>query len=276
MSNSTYTYTILQYRHDVWSGECMNVGVLLFCPQSQYVGFKFRSGGSRLSNAYPGIDRPALLHDLKEMDRWFSRHAAAPSDMWMWRTAIDLGHSLLGDDDSSFRWRMNGSGTTSDPENTLELLFERFVMQYDPKPGRAPRTDEQVFDSIKGKLKRAELLARMEAHTVRTKYAEFTFDHALKNGKWHCLQAISLDSADEENMQRKAERWAGKLVGLLEAKERPQVYMITGKPSEARLQGKYDRMVEFLKHNPAEPVVIDEDQSEILVQQLSALTHHSH
>lgn len=74
-------------------------------------------------------------------------------------------------------------------------------------------------------------------------------------------------------MQRKAERWAGKLVGLLEAKEMPQVYMVTGKPSDQQLQEKYSKMIEFLRHNPAEPVVIDEEQSETLVQRLSALSH---
>lgn len=272
MNRSAYTYTILQYRHDVWSGECMNVGILLFCPAAQHVGFKFRSGGARLSNAFPGINRSALLHDLKEMERWFERRATRPFDIWMWKTAIELGQSLLGDDDSSFRWNLNGSGITNDPEKTIQDLFDRFVMQYDISPARTPRTDEQVFDVVKAKLKRAELLSRMEPHTVKTKYAEFTFDHAFKNGKWHCIQAISLDSADEDKMQRKAERWAGKLVGLMEAAERPKVYMITGKPSDASLQGKYKRMIEFLRHNPADPVVLDEAQSDTLVQDLSDLT----
>ncbi|MDD7973921.1 DUF3037 domain-containing protein [Roseinatronobacter alkalisoli] len=272
MNRSAYTYTVLQYRHDAWSGECMNVGILFFCPKSQYVDFKFRRGGSRLSNAYPSLNRSALLQDLKEMSRWFDRRASQPSDMWMWKSALELGHSLLGDDDSSFRWNLDGSGTTNDPEKTISLLFERFVMRYDAVPGRSPRTDEQVFDTVKDKLKRAQLLNRMESYTVRTKFTEVTFEHAIKNGKWHCIQAISLDSADADNMQRKAERWAGKMVGLLEADNVPQVYLVTGKPTEAYLQSKYEKMTEWLRHNPANPVVIEEEQSETLISRLATLT----
>lgn len=272
MSRSAYTYTVLQYRHDVWSGECMNVGVLLLSPSRQFVDFKFRSGGTRLSQAYPGIDRSALLHDLKELGRWFDRRATKPSDIWMWKSAIELGRSLLGDDDSSLRWSLNGSGTTNDPDATLAQLFERFVMQYDVAKGRSPRTDEQVFETVKSKLKRAELLAKMESHTVRTKFSEVTFDHSIKNGKWHCVQAISLDSADEERMQRKADRWAGKLVGLTEAKNVPQVYLVTGKPTDTNLHRKYEKMTEWLTHNPAKPIVIDEDDAEVLVSRLRTLT----
>lgn len=250
----------------------MNVGVLFFCQDSQYVDFKFRSGGSRLSNAYPGIDRSALLQDLKEMSTWFERRAARPSDMWMWKSALHLGQSLLGDDDSSFRWNLDGSGATDDPEKTIGQLFDRFVMRYDTPHGRTPRSDEQVFEAIKGQLKRAKLLSRMESYTVRTKFTEVTFDHCIKNGKWHCVQAISLDSANEEHMQRKAERWAGKLVGLLEVEAVPQVYLVTGKPTEPKLQRKYEKMTDWLRHNPANPVVIDEEQSENLVSRLASLT----
>lgn len=271
MSRCAYTYTILQYRHDVWSGECMNVGVLFFCPQASHVDFKFRSGGTRLSSAYPGMNRSALLQDLKEMSRWFDRCASRPSDIWMWKSAIELGQSLLGDDDSSFRWSLNGSGTTNDPEKTAAQIFDRFVMHYDVAPSRSSRTDEQVFETVKRKLKRAQLLSRMESYTVRTKFSEVTFDHAIKNGKWHCIQAISLDSADEDKMQRKADRWAGKMVGLLEAEKVPQVYLVTGKPADCRLQGKYEKMTDWLRHNPAKPIVIDEDKSEALISRLATL-----
>ena len=170
MKRSAYTYTVLQYRHDVWSGECLNVGALIFCPDFKFVDFKFRSGGSRLSNAYPGINRSALLQDLKEMSAWFDRRASLPSDMWMWRSALQLGQYLIGDDDSSFRWNLNGSGTTNDPKKTMGQLFDRFVMQHDVAPGRTPRSDEQVFETVKGKLKRAQLLSRMEQYTVRTQF----------------------------------------------------------------------------------------------------------
>ena len=83
MTRSAFTYSVLQYRHDVWSGECMNVAVLLLSQKSRFVDFKFRSGGSRLSNAYPGINRSALLQDLKELKRWFERRSIQPSDIWM-------------------------------------------------------------------------------------------------------------------------------------------------------------------------------------------------
>jgi hypothetical protein len=251
----------------------MNVGVLMLCPDRSYAQLKVRSGGTRLTDAYPGIDRSALLHDMRELERWFARSVDESLSVHMSRSALELGTSLLGHDDSSFRWYLDGSGTTTNPDATLEQLFGRFVMQYDRTKGRTPRTDDQVFDDLKGKLKQSELLSRMTSHTVVTDYSEVTFEHAIQNGKWHCLQTVSLDSADEENMERKAQRWAGRLVGLDDASEPLKVYMVTGKPTDARLMEKYDRMLEFLRHAPTRPTVVDEEQSAQVIRKLSDLAH---
>ncbi|ETX10247.1 hypothetical protein OCH239_22300 [Roseivivax halodurans JCM 10272] len=273
MNKHAYTYTILQYRHDVWSGECMNVGVLVYCPDLSYLKLRIRSGGARLSNAYPGIDRSALLHDMRELERWFDRKNNERGSEWIWRSAHDIGLHLLGNDDSSLRWHLDASGVTNNPEAIHEQLFQRLVVKHDPEPGRMPRSDEQVFEVVKSKLKTAEVLSRMEPHTVRSSYSEVTFEHSFKNGKWHCLQAISLDSADAEQMQRKAERWAGVLVGISEAPEPFTVYLVTGKPSQSELLRQYERMMELLRHAPTRPVVLDEDESDEVARRIAGAAH---
>lgn len=240
----------------------MNVGVLVYCPDLGYLKLQTRTGGSRLSNAFPGINRKALLHDMRELERWFDRKCSERGSEWMWRSAHDVGLRLLGDDDSSFRWHLNGTGVTNDPASTQDQLFHRFVTQHDPEPGRVPRTDEQVFEVVRSKLKTSEILSRMEPHTVRSNYSEFTFEHSFRNGRWHCIQAISLDSADAEQMQRKAERWAGVLVGISEAPEPFTVYMVTGRPTKADLTKQYERMMELLRHAPTKPLVLDEEEAD--------------
>ncbi len=40
MEKHSFTFAILQYRHDVWSGEAMNVGVLLASPELGYLDFQ--------------------------------------------------------------------------------------------------------------------------------------------------------------------------------------------------------------------------------------------
>lgn len=270
MKTHAYTYSILQYRHDAWTGECMNVGVLLYCPGVKFLQLRTRSGGTRISAAYPGIDRSSLLHDMREMERWFARKSKEPGSDWLYRSAYDIGTSLLGQDDSSFRWHLNGSGVTSNPNATLDQLFERFVTRYDAISSRNPRTDDQVFETVKVQLNQAELLSRVEAHTVSSAISEVTFEHSIKNGKWHCIQAISLDSADDDQMQRKAERWAGKLVGIQDAPEDFVVYMVTGRPADRHLNRQYSRMLELLRHAPTSPVVIEEEQSDTLVKKLAS------
>jgi hypothetical protein len=265
MSKHAYTYAVLQYRHDVWVGEALNIGVLLYSESARYLRFKFRTGQGRLAHAYPDLDHRALRDAVKALGRRFERIADQSGFFLPSGGAIEVGRKVLVPDDSSLSWGVAGSGVTDDPEVALEKVYARFVAKYDHPSGREVRTDEMVFEAVRRKLEVAELYERVRPHVVKSQFASIPFDHAIENGAWHVIQPLSFDSADEERMLDKAAKWAGRLQSISECEGSVRPYFVTGKPLNQSLIPHYYRMVDFLRASPLEPIVMDEEQAGELV-----------
>lgn len=269
MTKHAYSYAVLQYRHDVWVGEALNAGVLLFSESARFLKLKARTGQGRLANAYPDLDHGALRDAVKALERRFDKIAAASGLLMPCGSAIDIGQKVLIPDDSSLSWGMTGSGVADDPEAALEKVYARFVGRYDKVAGREVRTDEMVFESVRRKLEIAELHDRLQPHVVRSKFAAIEFEHAIQNGVWHVIQPLSFDSADEDRMMDKAAKWAGRLQGIADCEGKVRPYFVTGKPSIQSLMPQYHKMVEFLRASPLQPVVMDEAQAGDLVAKVA-------
>lgn len=269
MNLAPYTYSILQYRHDVWTGEAMNVGILLHCPSRSYISLKVQKPRKRLGQAYPDLDHGALRQELSLLERHYERQSLIQGDFLGPQSSGDFGRSVLPHDDSSLQWLPEGSGLTSDVEKTHEEIFFRLVKRYESQTDRGGRTDDMVFETVKRKLRLAALYDKFESHTVSSKYAEVTFEHSYKNGVWHCVQPLSFDSKNAERMQDKAQRWAGKLHSLQECSESVRPYIVAGPPRNLALMNKYKLVLEYLRTSPLSPLVVDEEQSDLVVERIA-------
>lgn len=252
----------------------MNVGVLVYCEQRKFIKLKTRTARGRLAKAYPGIDHGSFRETMKALERRFDRMATDAGLFMPSARAGELGRTVLRADDSSLQWGFSGVGLTDDPEKTLDAHFDRLVLRYDAEHGRDARTDEMVFEAVRRRLEMAELLHLVEPHTVRSKFATVTFDHALKNGIWHCIQPLSFDSADEDRMLSKAARWVGIMQSIASRQSEVKAYFVTGAPQDERLLPQYDKMVEFLRASPMNPVVVDENNASYIVEVLEEYMTH--
>lgn len=260
MKTVSYTYTVLQYRHDVWTGEALNVGVLMHCPKHFYLKLLWHPASRRIAKAYPDIDHSALREALREIELFLSRELKREGMFQSERSASYFANAALPDDDSSLRWTDIGSGLTKDPEDTHMALFSRLVARYEHHKGRESRGDEDVFSTVKEKLIRAELYHRLEVHRVTTDFGDVTFEHCFRNGIWHCIRPLSFDLTDEERMQEKAARWVGYMQSISSAPA-IQPYFVTGKPRDQKLLRKYHKIKEFLESAALDPKVIEEEDA---------------
>lgn len=273
MTKHAYSYAVLQYRHDVWIGEALNAGVLMFSESARLLKLKARTGQGRLAQAYPDLDHGAFRDAVKAMGRRFDRIASTSGLFLPSGGALEVGKKVLLPDDSSLSWGMTGSGVAIDPEEALNKIYDRFVGRYDKTAGREPRTDEMVFETVRRKLELAELYQLVQPRIVKSKFASIQFKHTIENGALHVIQPVSFDSADAENMLDKAAKWAGRLQSIAELEGKVRPYFVTGKPSDHALMGQYDRMVALLKASPLDPVVMDEDQAGDLVAKIEERLH---
>jgi hypothetical protein len=269
-TRAPYSYVLLRYRHDPLAGEFANVGVIVHQPSSRFLDAKIRHTLGRLSAMFPDIDGEALRSSLRAIERELKHRAESQSGdlLTSLNDAGSFGRQILPADDSSFVWGPVGSGMTSDPTESLASLYERFVARYDERP-RPHRDDAAVWRPVRDRLTELKLADRLQQKTIASPFDRVEFDHAWKNGEWHCFQPLSFDLANEENIREKARRWAGQMLALKDATEPFKPYFFVGLPSDRSLDDAFRAALNILKLSPFSPEVIEETRIEDLVRQIA-------
>jgi hypothetical protein len=130
---SPFQYTILRVVPRIERGECMNVGVVLFCRQRQFLACRTELDEARLTAFAPDLDPAAVRPHLEAIALVVSGDPDAgalarmePSDRFGWVAAPSS--TVIQPSEIH-------TGLTDDPERTLEHLFSSLV------PVRAPAAD---------------------------------------------------------------------------------------------------------------------------------------
>lgn len=259
IGRTSYTYTVLRYRHDPLGGEFVNVGVILHAPKLGYLGARLRHTYSRVKQVFPDLDADAFKSSLRSVERSIRRLSSREGGdlLGSISDASSFAQRVLPNDDSSLVWSQTGSGITKNPAETLEQLYDRLVARYD-RTYTATRNDEDVWRPVRDGLVARRLIDRLEPKTIRSPIDEVVFQHAWKNGSWHCFQPLSFDLASDDSIKDKAHRWAGQLVGLESSPEDFRPYFFVGGPAEGRLSKAYEGAIAILKLGSRAPSVIEE------------------
>jgi hypothetical protein len=275
-TKSPFTYVVLRYRHDPLAAEFANVGIVLHQPATGFVSAKLRHTSGRISRIFPDLDGEALRSSLRDIERAVKRLARSEAgDLLTWLTdAGVLARRILPEDDTSFVWGPLGSGLSANPTKTLDQLFERFVARYDEQP-RVRRDDDAVWRPVRDRLAELHLADRLQPKKIESRIDAVEFQHAWKNGAWHCYQPLSFDLANEEGIREKARRWAGQMLALSNPIEPFKPYFFVGRPDNRNLASAYGAALEILKLSPGSPEVIEETEIDRLLRQIEAELHNT-
>jgi hypothetical protein len=275
MSNKTaYTYTVLRYVHDVATGEFLNVGVALLAPAHQYVSALCRTTYGRLRDVFPSLDGESFRSSMRHVGHAFERYQKELSEELPLRSTsngiIGYAHAVLSPDDSSLQWSPMGSGLTMDPGQTLEQLFERFVMANEPRSPAHKRNDEDVWKRFSLELQERQVLRHFEKKTIEVEDDQIEFKHAWKNGVWHCLAPVSFDLASADSIRDKAHKWLGQLTSVSKATEDFKLYFLVGEPTLPELRPAFESAISILRKSTVEQEVVLESNAGDLSDRLAA------
>ena len=201
---------------------------------------------------------------LKELAETYAKGDLFPIE----GDAVAMARSVLPADDSSLQWSPAGGGLTADTAATLDHLFDRLIARYDNKTERVKRTDEDVWRPIKEHLDRSGLATHLKPTIIHGKVDELKFDHAWKNGKWHCYEPLSFDLADGENIKDKARRWSGFLSTVRDAADQFKPIFVVGAPADRDLLPAFETALEILRNSPVVPTVFAESEVEQMLSQM--------
>lgn len=278
MTKTAYTYTILRYIHDTSTGEFINAGIVMVARDKRFIGVRLRHTHGRLSAMFPDLDREAFKLSMRVLERAVKDLAETyqKSDLFpLAGDAVGLARTALPADDSSLQWSPVGGGITADPQATLDHVFDRLVARYDNKSERVKRTDEDVWRPVKDRLDRAGLASQLKPTVIQGKVDQLKFEHAWKNGVWHCYEPLSFDLSDAEYIKDKARRWSGFLSTVRDAADQFKPIFIVGAPHDEKLRPAFDKAVEILLNSPVTPAVFaDTDADQLAAQMEAEITEH--
>lgn len=125
-ARDSYDYALIRVVPSVERGECINVGVILFCPTRSFLGAVVHLDEQRLSAFAPQLDLDELRRHLEEIPRICKGGKEAGS----------LGQLSLSE---RFHWLVSPrstiiqpspvhSGICHDPEKALDHLLKTMVL----------------------------------------------------------------------------------------------------------------------------------------------------
>ena len=269
----SYTYAVLRYMHDITTGEFVNVGVVLYAPEARFANAKCRFTYGRLTKVFPGANGDhfkSLMHHIQKGFEVLSEQIANQLPFNQANSVLDLAKSVLPNDDSSLQWSPMGGGRTADPAQTLEQLYERMVMRYEESHRKEHRSDDDIWRQFKHTLETRNLLGYFRPKKIVVQDDEVEFQHAWKNGVWHCIEPISFDLSAPDGIKDKAHRWLGQIASVHTSTDEFRLYLLLGEPQEESLRPAFNKALSILNKMPGQKEIVLEQESQRFVDRLES------
>lgn len=288
----SFSYCLLQYRHNPWLKERMNIGVLMYARDASFLKLSVRGWDGRITAAYPDINKAAFTEDLKQISRAvnrFSRDQISSPNLLTgpttWEMPSDSGNEakhlamlIASGLDTSYTWADGGVGVCKAPEERLDELFRRFVVPFDREKPHVSRSDEQVWSEISKLIMARKLAEKIEVEPkIHTDLGPIRFQAGYKNGSFHAIQSLSFDLTDEDRIGAKAGKWSGfaQAVKAASGKRDVVTQFVLGRPTNNQLIPSFRSARTFLKSIVGtENVVEERDGGEFVDRIEDDLRHH--
>lgn len=279
-----FQYAILQYRHDLVTGEFLNIGLALYSKEKQFFQVRLLTKYSRLTDAFPGSDGEFYRKYIGFLQRKFdklSKEIMIPQFKFTDNKSLgirELLNSVLPKDDSSIIFDHPKGGVSEDIEGVFSQLYDRLVEYYLHGDEKGTRSDEDVWSSFSKPLKEQDVLAHLRPHIVRTSNDTLEFEYAFKNGRWSLFQPVSFDLTSATYIKRKARLWLGNQMVLKHSAEILGLYLLLGKPKEAdtALAKSYGEAKDILSQEEVgyKREIIEEDEATDFAKDIKSQVEH--
>lgn len=266
-----FQFSILQYIHDSFTEEFLNVGLAFYSPTSPYFVVRILTKYRRITNTFPDASGEYIKAHLISLQSKFDAVGEHINNTQLSlqprsESISDVLSSILPIDDSSIRFGTVHGGMTDDLDETFEDLYHRFVEAYLPSEKDDTRDESIIWKLYNRPLKNYNISARLQRAVIQTPKDELDFNHAWKNGNWNALQPLSFDLVHATSIKKKSHEWFTTNYIVSQTKEVGKIYYLLGKPlreSSALLKayqaakdllgtGEFSKKIEIIEEQDAE------------------------
>lgn len=263
MSQKTYTYSILKYRHSQLLDEQLNVGLLVYFPEFNTFDFKHSSNLKRVKAIYENVSDKVILHYLKQIDKKITLLNKKPSLFRKYDIKQHLNHfihkELISSDASTLQFTKAYEGLTynESPRAIIDFLLVSYFSELKTSvlgstTQRLSSISERFFNKIASQIdiesleKEQKLFKKykVENETGKT----YTFDYAWQNGNLNLVRPLNFDLKTGKGIEDKAHKTLGLFIDLQNEalKDNLKYDLLVSKPSNRNFYKDYDHALKLL------------------------------
>jgi hypothetical protein len=264
-----YTFCVLRYFHDVFTGEFVNVGIVLYAPKLRFLRFEGTQRIGRIAALFPETDKDHVRSTLKFLsDRFVALGERIATELpfeakMESSNARELAKTILPEDASAFQWSPSiGSGLADEPEAALQSLYKRLITAHEKYDVQQRRDDKDVWVPFQSAFIRTGAIHHL--NEVEFQYGDYVqrFEHGWKNGNWHIYQPLSFDLIEKRDIVDKAIHWGGRINRLRKADPEFKMYWLVGPPRRDENASAFGEAKIILAKEVTAASVIDEAEAE--------------
>lgn len=266
-----YQYQIIRYVHDHFTGEYVNVGVVVYSKEDRFLASKTTGRYQRITHMFPEANGKWVLKVLDNFNHRLNKLAKELSELF---TPSELLEQIT----NSIILRDNGAIQLSEPkmaidvslEAALDDLYNSQVEKYIAnKADKNSLLDEDVWKmKYKVYFEKYGINKRLQVHEVKVPKDVFSFDKSWKNEIWHSYEPLSFVLKEKDSVKDKVYKWAGRLQALQQGNERLHLTLLTS------ISPKHKEMMSFINEYLKVDVenlkvdIVTEDKAENLAKEI--------
>lgn len=275
-----YSYVLLRAYPDAFTGERLNVGLVFYSPHQNYLVARMSGSIKRVTHAFPGVNGHGLKRVLSWIESSINRQAKSLKKQSRHlfqdnpESAESFATAHFQVDDSALQWSSQMVGLTDNPEAEASRLFDRLVSRYERATERSTRSDSDVWAHYLKAFENVGISDVLEEHTVGSAIEPYRFEHAIKNGIWHCLEPMSFDLIRPESIKTKArDKYAEMAFLRPQESQELKVYFLIGEPESEDGRRATETALKILSQSPIQSAIVPEREALNLAQTIASQLH---
>jgi len=270
----TYQYQLIKYVHDHFTGEFLNVGIIIYSPENQFIDCRVTHKYQRLNSFFPNANGRLVTRVLKNIENRVKEASENFGELFIPSEHLDqITNRILPKDNSSIQLTEVRSAIDIDLPAALDDLFHDLVEKYIIDTViKDSLSDEDVWKTkYKQYFDQYHILSKLTKHEVSTQNDTFTFEKSWKNEIWHCYEPVSFALKNKDSIKDKVYKWAGRIQGIKQTNEKVHLTLLTSlNPKHLGLKDFISSYLEIDNEKVDVDIVMDND-AENLAKQINQL-----
>jgi len=267
----TYQYQIIRYVHDHFTGEFVNLGVVVYSREHQFLACKTTRKYQRITHMFPPANGRWVIRMLYHIESQVERTAAHLHELFEPSEHLEqLTASISPPDNGTIRWSETRRAVDIDLQAALEDLYHTQVEQYflDNRHDDTLADEDVWKKKYKTYFEQYGISNRLKTHEVKIPKDVIRFEKSWKNEIWHCYEPISFVVKEKETVKDKVYRWAGQLKGLEHSNEPLHITLLTSIPERHAHMLSFIQEYLKIKHSNLTVDIVTEDKAEQLAKEV--------